>query len=55
MQVTLHMPGRSPQELAESAAMIPLRTAPRIQLGQTLPVIVAADNPNMLMFDWDRV
>lgn len=55
MQVTLNMPGRSPQELAESAAMVPLRTAPRIQLGQTLPVIVAADNPNMLMFDWDRV
>jgi hypothetical protein len=55
MQVTLEMPGQAPRQLAPSAAMVPLTVADRVRLGMRVPVRVAADNPNMLMFEWDKL
>lgn len=55
MQCTLNVPGRPPQELAESAAMVPMHAASKLHIGQTLPVFVAPDNPNMLTFAWEQI
>jgi hypothetical protein len=55
MQLTLEAPGRPPQELAESAAMVPLRAMHKVHVGWKIPVRFAADNPNLLMFEWDKV
>lgn len=55
MQVTLSLPGREPQQLAESAAMVPLRAMHKVRVGWKVPVRVAADNPNLMMFEWDKV
>ena len=55
MQCTLNMPGRPPQPLAESAAMVPIASAPKLYVGQTIPVFVAPDNPNMLTFAWEQI
>lgn len=38
-----------------TVASVPLRAAPRLRVGQTLPVLVSPDDPNMLMFDWGNV
>jgi hypothetical protein len=55
MQVTLELPGQAPRLLEPSAAMVPLGVADRVRLGATVPVRVAPDNPQMLMFEWDRL
>ncbi len=55
MQVTLSLPGREPLQLAESAAMVPLRAMHKVRVGWKVPVRVAADNPNLMMFEWDKV
>ncbi|MEX2548285.1 MAG: hypothetical protein WD830_10935 [Chloroflexota bacterium] len=55
MQVTLELPGKEPQQLAESAAMVPLRAMHKVHVGWKVPVRVAADNPNLMMFEWDKV
>jgi hypothetical protein len=55
MQVTLEVPGRPAQQLAESAAMVPLRAMHKVHVGWKVPVRVAADNPNLMMFEWDKV
>lgn len=55
MQCTLNMPGRPPQPLAESAAMVPMASASKLFVGQTVPVFVAPDNPNMLTFAWEQI
>jgi hypothetical protein len=55
MQVTLSLPGREPQQLAESAAMVPLRAMHKVRVGWKVPVRVAADNSNLMMFEWDKV
>ncbi len=55
MQVTLELPGQPPKQLAESAAMVPLRAMHKVHVGWKVPVRVAADNPNLMMFEWDKV
>lgn len=55
MQVTLDLPGRPPQQLAESGAMVPLRALHKVKVGWKVPVRVAADNPNLMMFEWDKL
>ncbi len=55
MQVTLELPGQEPRQLAESAAMVPLRAMHKVHVGWKVPVRVAADNPNLMMFEWDKV
>ncbi len=54
MQVTLKMPGKSPKQLAESAAMVPLTAMHKVRIGANIPVRVAADNENLMMFEWDK-
>lgn len=55
MQVTLELPGRPPQQLAESASMVPIRAMHKVHVGWKVPVRVATDNPNMLLFEWDEL
>jgi hypothetical protein len=54
MQVTLHLPGRPDQQLPESAAMVPLAAAGNVAVGRTVPVKVARDNPNLVVFEWEK-
>jgi hypothetical protein len=53
MQVTLHVPGQPDRQLQPSAAMVPISVADRVAIGQTIPVKVAPNNPNLMMFEWD--
>ena len=55
MDTTVRVPGRAPFRTGPSAAMVPLEKVGRIAVGVTLPARVAPDNPNMLMFEWDRI
>jgi hypothetical protein len=55
MQVTLEAPGRPPFQGPPSAAMVPVDKVGRLAVGVTLPVLVAPDNPNMTMFEWDKI
>lgn len=55
MQVTLHVPGQPDRQLQPSAATVPLAVADRIAIGQTIPVKMAPDNPNLVAFDWGRL
>ena len=55
MQVTLQIPGQAPQKQAESAAMVPLSAMHKVRVGAKVPVKYAADNPNLMMFEWDKI
>jgi len=55
MDTTVRVPGRAPFRTGPSAAMVPLEKVGRVAVGVTLPARVAPDNPNMLMFEWDRI
>lgn len=55
MQVTLHVPGRPDQQLPASAAMIPIAAAANVAIGRTVPVKVARDNPNLVLFEWEKL
>jgi hypothetical protein len=55
MQVTLHVPGRPDQQLPASAAMVPLAAAGNVAIGRTVPVKVARDNPNVVLFEWEKL
>ena len=55
MQTTIEVPGRPAFRTAASAAMVPVEKVGRIAVGVTLPVLVAPDNPDVSMFEWDRI
>ena len=55
MDATVRVPGRAPYRTGPSAAMVPLEKVGRIAVGVTVPARVGPDNPNMLMFEWDRI
>lgn len=55
MEVTLHVPGRPDQRLPASAAMVPITAAANVAVGRTVPVKVARDNPNLVLFEWEKV
>lgn len=55
MTTTVTIPGRPPFTTDPSAAMVPLEKVGRVAVGVALPVKVAPDNPDMLMFEWDRI
>jgi hypothetical protein len=55
MVLTLELPGRPPQQLPESAAMVPLTAMHKVRVGARVPVRVAPNNPNMTMFEWDKL
>jgi hypothetical protein len=55
MSTTLRIPGQAPQSQRESAAMVPLTAMHKVRVGATVPVRYAADNPNLMMFEWDKI
>lgn len=55
MTTTISLPGRPPFTTSPSAAMVPLEKVGRVAVGVSLPVKVAPDNDDLLMFEWDRI
>jgi hypothetical protein len=55
MEMTLNIPGQSPQKLPASAAMVPVAVSHKIFQGMNLPVRYAAENHDLLMVEWDKV
>jgi hypothetical protein len=55
MQVTVNVPGRPPHQGQPSAALVPAHAVGKLMVGRAVPVKVAADNSNMLMFEWDKL
>jgi hypothetical protein len=55
MQTTTNVPGHPPHQGRPSAALVPKDKVGRIHVGATLPVKVAPDNFDALMFEWDKI
>lgn len=55
MEMTLNIPGQAPKKLPKSAAMVPILSAHKIRQGMTVPVRYAAENPDLLMVEWDKI
>ena len=55
MEVTLHVQGQPDRALPASAAMVPLAAASKVAIGRTVPVKVAPENPNLVVFEWERI
>jgi hypothetical protein len=55
MQLTLHVPGQPDRQLTPSAAMVPITAADQVAIGRTIPVKVAPDNPNLVLFEWEKL
>jgi hypothetical protein len=55
MEMTLMVPGASPEKLQRSAAMVPMAASSRLRQGMTLPVKVAAENHHLLTIEWEKV
>ena len=55
MEMTLMVPGASPEKLQRSAAMVPVAAMARLRQGMTLPVKVAAENHHLLTVEWEKV
>lgn len=55
MEMTLNIPGQAPQKLPKSAAMVPVAVSHKVFRGMSVPVRYAAENPNLLMVEWDKV
>jgi hypothetical protein len=55
MTTTVSVPGWPQFVSGPSAAMVPLAKVGRVAVGVSLPVRVAPDNRDMLMFEWDRI
>jgi hypothetical protein len=55
MEMTLMVPGSSPEKLERSAAMVPMAASARLRQGMTLPVKVAAENHHLLTIEWEKV
>lgn len=55
MTTTVSIPGRAAFTTGPSAAMVPLEKVGRVAVGVALPVKVAPDNQNMVMFEWERI
>ena len=55
MRVTVEVPGVGTFQGPPSASMVPAAAASKVAVGRRVPVKVAADNPGMMMFEWDRI
>lgn len=53
--VTVAVPGQPSRVDGPSATMIPIVALHKVAIGKTVPILVAPDNPHLLMFEWDRV
>jgi hypothetical protein len=52
--MTVHVDGKPPYK-SEALSLVPQSVVSKAVLGTSVPVKVAADNPNALMVEWDRV
>jgi hypothetical protein len=52
--MTIHVDGKPPYK-SEALSLVPKAAVPKAVLGASIPVKVAADNPDALMVEWDRV
>ena len=55
MQVTVHLPGQPDRQDGPSAAIVPLAAADKVRVGLQVPVKVARDNPNVVLFEWEKL
>jgi hypothetical protein len=55
MEMTLNIPGHSPQKLPSSAAMVPVAVSHKVFQGMNVPVRYAAENHDLLMVEWDKI
>ena len=55
MQVTVHLPGQPDSQHEPAAAMVPLAAADKVSVGLKVPVKVARDNPNLVLFEWEKL
>jgi hypothetical protein len=55
MQVTVHLPGQPDRQHDPAAAMVPLAAAGKVAVGLKVPVKVARDNPNVVLFEWEKL
>ncbi len=55
MEMTLNIPGQSPQKLPASAAMVPVAKSHKLFQGMDVPVRYAAENHDLLMVEWDKI
>lgn len=55
MEMTLNIPGQAPKKLPKSPAMVPILSAHKLTQGMTVPVRYAAENPDLLMVEWDKI
>jgi Protein of unknown function (DUF3592) len=55
MEVSVHLPGQPDRRDGPSAAMVPLAAANKVRVGLQVPVKVARDNPNVVLFEWDKL
>lgn len=52
--MTIHVDGKAPYK-SEALSLVPKSVVSKAVLGASVPVKVAADNPNALMVEWERV
>ncbi len=55
IEMTLNIPGQAPKKLPKSAAMVPITQSFKLHQGMTVPVRYAAENPDLLMVEWDKL
>ncbi len=55
MEMTLNIPGQAAKKLPASAAMVPVSASHKLFQGMNVPVLYAAENPNLLMMEWDKI
>ena len=55
IESTISVPGRPSHKSGPSAAMVPRAKVGHIALGQIVPVMVAKDNPDLVMFEWEKI
>ena len=55
MQTTVNVPGHPPHRGSPSAALVPKSKVSSIRVGATLPVRVAPDNLDAVMFEWGKI
>jgi hypothetical protein len=54
MEVTVDVPGRPPHRSPRSAALVPLQAVGKVAVGVKIPVRVDPENPDVVMFEWDK-
>jgi hypothetical protein len=54
-EMTLNITGQAPKKLPKSAFMVPITQSFKLHQGMSVPVRYAAENPDLLMVEWDKI